>query len=87
MIQQVNKSRITPACLLITLAFRHKETLRVINTIIIHLTTALAVTIDIIHRTGLETNHMRKLVVYILYSAIRVWDYFMYSAISQENQY
>ena len=30
-----NKSRITPACLLITLAFRHKETLRVINTIIV----------------------------------------------------
>ena len=35
MIQQVNKSLITPACLLITLAFRHKETLCVINTIIV----------------------------------------------------
>ena len=41
----------------------------------------------IIHGTGLETNHVRQLVVYILYSAMRVWDYFMYSAISQENQY
>ena len=40
---------------------------------------------DIIHRTGLETNHMHQLVVYILYSAMCVWDYFMYSAISQEN--
>ena len=35
LIQLGNKSFITPACLLITLTFRHKETLRVINTIII----------------------------------------------------
>ena len=42
MIQQVNKSLINPACLLITLAFRHKETLCIIN----HLaTTVLAVTL------------------------------------------
>ena len=41
--------------------------------------------IDIIHETGLETNHVRQLVVYILYSAMRVWDYFIYSLISQEN--
>ena len=41
--------------------------------------------IDIIHGTGLETNHVCQLVVYILYSAMRVWDRFMYSAISQEN--
>ena len=34
-IQQVNKSLITQACLLITLAFRHKETLRIISTIIV----------------------------------------------------
>ena len=45
----------------------------------------LYITIDIIHRTGLETNHMRQLVVYILYSAMRVWNRFMYSAISQEK--
>ena len=42
-------------------------------------------TINIIHGTGLETNHVRQLVVYILYSAMCVWDYFIYSAISQEN--
>ena len=27
-------------------------------------------TIDIMHGTGLETNHVRQLVVYILYSAM-----------------
>ena len=41
--------------------------------------------IDIIHRTGLETNQVRQLVVCIMYSAMGVWDRFMYSAISQEN--
>ena len=46
---------------------------------------SVPITIDIIHGTGLETNHVRQLVVYILYSAMRVWDSFMYSAISQEN--
>ena len=51
----------------------------------IQLLLKLLSSIDIIHGTGLEINHVSQLVVYILYSAMRVWDYFTYSLISQEN--